>query len=77
MSKKNIKSFEANIRRLEEISSRLESDDINLEDSIKLYEEGINLSKVCLEELSKAELKITTLKNNFKNVTISNGSNNE
>jgi exodeoxyribonuclease VII small subunit len=31
---------------------------VPLEESIKMYEEGIELSKVCLERLSEAELKI-------------------
>lgn len=62
MSKKQ-KSFEESIERLEEISELLESDEVSLEDSIKLYEEGIKLSKYCYSVLDKAELKVTELNN--------------
>ncbi|TSA28543.1 MAG: exodeoxyribonuclease VII small subunit, partial [Ignavibacteriales bacterium] len=36
--------------------------DIGLEESIKLYEEGINLAKLCCTTLKDAELKVTELK---------------
>ena len=60
MAKKN-KSFEEYLARLEDISAQLESDDIGLEESIKLYEESISLSKYCYDALKNAELKITEL----------------
>ncbi len=60
--KKEIKespdSFESCIKRLDKIVDLLEKGEVPLEESIKLYEEGIDLSKVCLERLSEAELKI-------------------
>ncbi len=63
MAKKNNKqSFEQSITRLEEISSLLDNEGLGLEEAIKLYEEGINLSKQCTDMLKKAELKITELK---------------
>ena len=60
MSKKN-KNFEVSLKRLQEISELLENDDLSLEDSIKLYEEGIKLSKECFNSLEKAELKVEEL----------------
>jgi len=60
MAKKNEKSFEELLQRLEEISEKLE-EDIGLDESIKLYEEGINISKICYNRLKDAELKITEL----------------
>ena len=51
-------SFESCIKRLEKIVDVLERGEVPLEESIKMYEEGIGLSKVCLEKLSDAELKI-------------------
>jgi len=62
MTKKKNQKFEQLLLRLEEISSLLESDDVDLEDSIKLYEEGIELSRKCYNILEKAELKVTELK---------------
>jgi len=60
MSKKK-KSFEQSLNRLQEISDLLESEDVSLEDSIKLYEEGIKLSKECYSAIEKAELKVEQL----------------
>jgi exodeoxyribonuclease VII small subunit len=60
MSKKN-KNFEDSLKRLQVISELLENDDVSLEESIKLYEEGIKLSKECFITLEKAELKVEEL----------------
>ncbi len=62
MKKKDSSTFEKKIIRLEEISNLLEAEDTQLEDAIKLFEEGIELSKDCLLSLKNAELKITELK---------------
>lgn len=59
---KKTETFEAMLKRLQEISEELERDDTGLENSIKLYEEGIKLSKACAKKLEEAELKITELK---------------
>lgn len=62
MSKKKENTFEESLNRLQEISNSLESGDIGLEESIKLYEEGISLAKICYTTLKEAELKVTELK---------------
>lgn len=62
MSKKKENTFEESLNRLQEISNSLESGDVGLEESIKLYEEGINLAKLCYTTLKDAELKVTELK---------------
>src|SRR3990172_7125896 len=59
MKKKETDNFEKKILRLEEISDLLESEDTQLEDAIKLFEEGIELSEDCLTTLKNAELKST------------------
>jgi exodeoxyribonuclease VII small subunit len=66
MSKNKNKSFEESLRRLKEISDLLESEEIELEESIKLYEEGIKLSKDCFQFLNSAELKVTKLKDQLE-----------
>jgi exodeoxyribonuclease VII small subunit len=66
MTKKKNSSFEDSLVRLQEISELLESENITLEESISLYEEGIKLSKVCYEILNNAELKVTELKAQFE-----------
>ncbi len=62
MSKKKENTFEESLNRLQEISNSLERGDVGLEESIKLYEEGINLAKLCYTTLKDAELKVTELK---------------
>jgi exodeoxyribonuclease VII small subunit len=54
-------SFEQAMNRLEEISQSLESGDIPLEESIKLYEEGIKLVEFCQGKLTEAEKKVQKL----------------
>ena len=54
-------NFEENVEQLEKIVQELEKGDLNLDESIKKFEEGMNLSKKCNEILEKAEKKITVL----------------
>jgi exodeoxyribonuclease VII small subunit len=62
MSNPNKKTdFEASIQKLESIISKLEDENINLEDSVKSFEEGINLVKECQKQLATAELKVKKL----------------
>jgi exodeoxyribonuclease VII small subunit len=70
MKKSNTKSFEDSLKRLEEIASLLDNEDVGLDKAISLYEEGIELSKSCMTKLKEAELKITMLKKNLENETI-------
>ena len=70
MAKKTIKSnFEKKLNRLEEISELLDSEDIGLDEAIKLYEEGIVLSGECMAALKHAEIKITELKENLDDIS--------
>jgi exodeoxyribonuclease VII small subunit len=62
MAKKKENVFEDSINRLQQISELLEKEGVELEESIKLYEEGIELVKVCNKTLKDAELKVTELK---------------
>lgn len=55
-------AFETMLFRLQEISDILEKDETGLDESIRLYEEGIKLSEICYEKLRNAELKVTELK---------------
>ena len=58
MNNKKEKNFESALKRLEEISDLLENEDTPLEDSIKLFEEGIELKEFCEDKLKSAKLKI-------------------
>ncbi|MDP2646343.1 MAG: exodeoxyribonuclease VII small subunit [Desulfobacterales bacterium] len=54
-------SFEKSLKQLEDIVQELESGDLALEKAIKLFEEGISLSKHCSDTLDQMEKKITIL----------------
>lgn len=53
--------FETALTRLEETVSALEKGDLSLEEALKVFEEGIRLSKSCMKTLSEAEKKIEVL----------------
>ncbi len=54
-------TFEENVKQLEVIVAQLERGDLALEDSIKLFEEGMRLSGACKEQLETAEGKVQVL----------------
>ena len=69
MAQKKIKpetSFENSFSRLEKILESLESEDCTLEETIKLYEEGLTLTKVCYDKLNDAELRIKEINKTAK-----------
>ncbi len=53
--------FEDALGKLEKIVSKLEEGDIALEESLKLFEEGIRLSRFCNQKLDEAEKKVEIL----------------
>lgn len=53
--------FEKKLTRLEEIVQKMEKGDLPLEHSLKLFEEGIGLTRECQTQLSEAENKIRLL----------------
>jgi exodeoxyribonuclease VII small subunit len=71
--KKEEKSFKNSLARLEEITNLLESEEIELEDALQLYEEGITLSRFCLNSLKSAELKVTELKKKIEDLPLDEG----
>jgi len=59
---KKQESFEELLTKLEEITSKLEKEEnISLDESMKLFEEGIQISKKCNQQIEEAEKKITIL----------------
>lgn len=65
MSKKEEElNFEELILKLEEITNKLEKEQLSLDDSVKLFEEGMGVSKKCNDRLENAEKRITMLINN-------------
>lgn len=57
-------NFEETIKQLESIVNELEKGNLSLDESVKKFEEGIKLSKLCNEFLNNAEKKINILINN-------------
>ena len=60
MTKKTI-TFEAAMERLEEITRLLESGTEGLDESLKLYEEGVSLIRLCTKKLESAEQSVKVL----------------
>jgi exodeoxyribonuclease VII small subunit len=54
-------SFEDSLKKLENIVEQLEQGDLPLEESIKLFEQGVGLSAACKQELDTAEGKVQML----------------
>lgn len=54
-------SFEKNLERLDAIVRQLEDADLPLEKALQLYEEGMNLSQVCHQQLQEAEGRVEVL----------------
>jgi exodeoxyribonuclease VII small subunit len=53
--------FEERLTSLEAVVERLERGDLTLEESVRLFEEGVHLSNACKLELEKAEGRIQVL----------------
>jgi exodeoxyribonuclease VII small subunit len=54
-------NFEESLKKLENIVAQLEQGELALEDSLKLFEEGVGLSAACKQELDAAEGKVQML----------------
>ncbi len=54
-------SFEESLKQLESIIGKLERGDLPLEESVRLFEEGIQLSNTCKTDLETAEGKVQML----------------
>lgn len=59
--------FEEQMKKLQEIVEKLERNDVELDESIALYEEGLKLSKSLKDQLSVFESKIAALNEGEKN----------
>ncbi len=60
-STETVASFEHAIKRLNEIVEKLEEGDLTLEESLRLFEEGVKLSQASQERLDKAQRKVEEL----------------
>ncbi len=63
MTKDSQTTFTKALQRLEEIVEKLEDPSLDLEEGLKLLEEGVSLHKFCKNKLTEANAKITTILN--------------
>jgi exodeoxyribonuclease VII small subunit len=61
MARKGGNEFEGAFQKLEGIVAKLENEEISLDESLKLFEEGVNLSRFCHAKLEEIEKKIETI----------------
>lgn len=59
--KREFLSLEKALKRVEEILKLLENPDLELEEALSLYEEGMNLIFLCEEKLKKARVKVKVI----------------
>lgn len=71
-SKTDQVSIEQNLQALESLVQAMEAKELPLEEALKLFEEGIALSRVCQKALTEAEQKVTMLINQSINQTENN-----
>ena len=58
--------FEDAMKKLEGIVERMEKGDMPLNESLKLFEEGVKLTRFCSQELQKAEKRVELLTKNIE-----------
>lgn len=56
-----VKTFEEDMKELEQVVAKLESGDVTLDESLKLFEKGIKLSGSCQKKLDEAERRVKIL----------------
>ena len=66
MAKKQ--SFAKSFEELEKIAAYFESEDVDVEEGIKKFEEGMMLAKACKERLSEIENRVTEIKKKFDTI---------
>lgn len=54
-------TFEKNLEQLTEVIQKMEQQDVGLEESLKLYEQGVQLTRKCQKIIDEAEKKIEQL----------------
>lgn len=61
-------TYEQAYEQLMEISNKLQSGNLGLDESMKLFEESITISKFCLEQLKQTQAKIQVFKGELENL---------
>ena len=69
MTAKKSYPFEASIEKLEKLVEKMEDGDLTLEESLKVFEEGVKLTRECQQALVDAEQKVRVLMEECGEVT--------
>jgi len=56
-----VEKFETSLKKLEEAVNRLESGDLSLDDSLRVFEEGVKHASLCSRKLNEAQKKVELL----------------
>lgn len=62
------KNFEKCIEELQEIAQKLETGNVSLDESLKLYEKAVELCKICKELLDAGEGKVAVLRKTLSGI---------
>ena len=63
-------SYEEAVKELEKILTELESGNLNLDESIALFEKSVELSKLCFEKIKTTEGKVEIIKKQLDEISI-------
>ena len=69
-SRKKTLSFEEALEELETLVEAMEDGDLSLEESLKTFEKGVNLTRQCQQSLQEAELKVEKLLADGDNIAL-------
>jgi len=67
-------NFEASLAQLENLVARMEEGEMSLDESLKAFEEGVKLTRLCQETLSAAQQKVQVLMEQQGKVSLSDAS---
>ncbi|MCG8427636.1 MAG: exodeoxyribonuclease VII small subunit [Chromatiales bacterium] len=70
--KKASNTFEQSLAELEQLVEAMESGELSLEDSLKSFERGVELTRNCHQALKEAEQKVQILSSNQDNAELEN-----
>lgn len=63
-------TYEESVKKLEEILQNLESQEISLDEAIKLFEQSVELSKICFEKIKQTKGKVEIIKKDLDGLKV-------
>ncbi len=59
--------FESKLKELQEITQKLENPSINIDEGVRLYEQGANIAKECFATIAQVKGKVTVIRQDLEN----------